>query len=243
MSKLLVISDVHTEFMRDGGGSFVKDLNKDVDVLIVAGDLAVGSGITGALRLLCRAYAHASVVYLTGNHEYYGYTPNYVHELVERACERHLNLRWIRAGESVRVGSQRFIGGTMWFPKPPSSATKQRLNDFKLIKDFEPWVYAENRTTVRALERGVKSTDVVVTHHLPSQRSVAPEYRGSDLNSFFVCDMEHVIRERKPKLWIHGHGHNSVDYDIGKTRVVCNPFGYALHEENDAFDYNNIIEL
>ena len=34
------------------------------------------------------------------------------------------------------------------------------------------------------------------------------------------------VRERQPKLWIHGHSHDRCDYLLGKTRVVANPLGY-----------------
>ena len=27
-------------------------------------------------------------------------------------------------------------------------------------------------------------------------------------------------------LWVHGHSHTAVDYDVAGTRVVCNPRGY-----------------
>jgi hypothetical protein len=37
-------------------------------------------------------------------------------------------------------------------------------------------------------------------------------------------------------LWIHGHTHESFDYVVSGTRVVCNPRGYAPMELNAAFD-------
>jgi hypothetical protein len=37
-------------------------------------------------------------------------------------------------------------------------------------------------------------------------------------------------------LWIHGHTHESFDYVVNSTRVVCNPRGYAPMELNEAFD-------
>jgi predicted phosphodiesterase len=43
---------------------------------------------------------------------------------------------------------------------------------------------------------------------------------------FFVCDMAARVRERQPKLWIHGHSHDRCDYLLGRTRVVANPLGY-----------------
>jgi hypothetical protein len=67
---------------------------------------------------------------------------------------------------------------------------------------------------------------VVVTHHLPSQRCVAPQWAGHPLNPFFVCELDALIQERRPAIWIHGHTHDSVDVRVGETRILCNPFGY-----------------
>jgi Icc-related predicted phosphoesterase len=242
--KILVVSDLHFEFTSDGGRSLVADFEKDVDVLVAAGDIAVGEGIPEALRLLSQNYKH--VVYVPGNHEYYGSTRSRVRTLIHKACKENDNLYWI-TGNAKRIDDQRFIGDTLWFPKHPT-APKHNMNDFRLIKDFEEWVYEENRQTVEMLGAHVCSQDIVVTHYLPSYQSVADKYRGSELNAFFVCDMEHVIRKEQPKLWIHGHTHTSCDYTIehengNKTRVVCNPFGYAWHEENPKFDYGKIIEI
>jgi hypothetical protein len=32
-------------------------------------------------------------------------------------------------------------------------------------------------------------------------------------------------------LWTHGHMHNTSDYLMGDTRVVCNPRGYDKYEQ------------
>jgi Icc-related predicted phosphoesterase len=234
-----LVSDLHFEFHRDGGGGLVAELARDCDVLVAAGDIAVGEGIRDALRLLCGAFER--VVYLPGNHEYYGTTRQHVIGLVDAACRRHENLSWLRPGASVIIGGQRFLGGTLWFPEHPT-APKHALNDFNLIRDFETWVYEENRETVAFLEGEVRSDDIVVTHHLPSPASTPDAFRDSPLNPFFVCDLEHLIRANQPKLWLHGHTHTSCDYLAGKTRVVCNPFGYP-RALNARFDPAKILEV
>ena len=83
------------------------------------------------------------------------------------------------------------------------------------------------------LERTVQEGDVVVTHHLPSRRSVAPQFAGDPLNAFFLCDMERLILARQPLWWIHGHTHHPFDYQLGQTRVVANPRGYPSEARPD----------
>jgi Icc-related predicted phosphoesterase len=234
-----IVSDLHFEFHRDGGGSLVAEFARDSDVLVAAGDIAVGDGITDALKLLCGAFER--VAYLAGNHEYYGTTREHVVGLVEMACDHHDNLSWLRPGTSVIIGRQRFLGGTLWFPEHPT-APKHALNDFNLIRDFETWVYEENRETAAFLESEVRSDDVVVTHHLPSPASTPDVFRDSTLNPFFVCDMERVIRTNRPRLWLHGHTHTSFDYAIEATRIVCNPFGYP-RALNAWFNTAKILEV
>jgi hypothetical protein len=46
----------------------------------------------------------------------------------------------------------------------------------------------------------------------------------SDLSDF-ILDRPHI------KLWTHGHMHNTSDYLVGNTRVVCNPRGYVKYEQ------------
>jgi hypothetical protein len=67
-------------------------------------------------------------------------------------------------------------------------------------------------------------------------------YRGSDLNRFFLSNMEWAIRKYKPKLWVHGHTHSSMDYVLGETRILCNPYGYH-HEKNPEYQKDLVIEL
>jgi Icc-related predicted phosphoesterase len=125
----------------------------------------------------------------------------------------------------------------MWFAK--SNAYKGGMNDFRMISDHQD-IYSENERFTRLLP-AITEDDVVVTHHLPSFRSVPPQFQNSSLNAFFVHDVENSIRQYSPSLWIHGHTHTNFDYTIGKTRVVANPRGYP--EENRAFQTDFVIEV
>jgi len=44
-------------------------------------------------------------------------------------------------------------------------------------------------------------------------------------------------------LWVHGHMHESFDYEIYGTRVVCNPRGYEPEALNPDFRPDWIMEL
>ncbi len=55
--------------------------------------------------------------------------------------------------------------------------------------------------------------------------------------------MDELILKRQPALWVHGHTHDSADYHLGSTHVVCNPFGYLGHELNDRWSSGKNIEV
>jgi predicted phosphodiesterase len=74
---------------------------------------------------------------------------------------------------------------------------------------------------------------VVVGHHTPSHLSCHPKYSNDQImNGGYHSDLSEFILDR-PRicLWTHGHTHERFDYQIGDTRVVCNPRGYAGHEQ------------
>jgi len=243
--KFLPISDLHFEFQADKGRSFVESL-PPADVVILAGDIAVGDGIPAALALFCNKYPR--VVYVHGNHEYYYTTYKAVQEFTQLAVAENSNLVYLDGTTTlILANGERILGGTLWFPRPllvqsQYDRAKLGMTDFKVIADFEDWVYPTHDKMVQHLTDNLQEGDIVITHHLPSYKSVNAKWQGDLLNHFFVGDVEHLILARKPKLWIHGHTHDSCDYMLGDTRVVCNPFGYAGVQLNQKFDDALILE-
>ena len=242
--RIQLLSDLHFEFHHDNGRSFVESLDPEgVDVLVLAGDVAVGEDLPDALGLLCRKFHDAAVVYVHGNHEFYHSDLERVRQLTRQSCGDNSNLSWLDKS-GVKVRGIWFWGAPLWFPHTVTDPSLKRLlNDFAEIGGFESWVYRENMDAVGFLKDSVRPGDIVVTHHLPSQLCAAPRHACSSLNPFFVCDLTPLILERRPRLWLHGHTHDSRDVQIGKTRAVCNPFGYARHDENRSFNDRFIIEV
>lgn len=74
---------------------------------------------------------------------------------------------------------------------------------------------------------------VVVGHHAPSAQSIHAQYaHDSIMNGGYSSNLDEFIMDHPQiRLWTHGHTHHPFDYMIGETRVVCNPRGYAGHEE------------
>jgi len=222
------VSDLHFEFHRDGGDSVIRELDvKGVDVGILAGDIipyAHHYCYDAVQRLMNR---WPQTLFVGGNHEFYGMDFN-------RKWQLPMKLKVLTVDNPVTIDGQRFVGDTMWFREPGPDADKNSMNDFSQIKNFEPGCYVEAEKTIEYLRDTIQKDDVVVTHYLPSMKSVPKQYKSSPLNAFFVTDVEDIIMDKQPKLWIHGHTHTTCDYTLGKTRVICNPLGYP--HENSGFD-------
>ena len=238
-----ILSDAHLEFHRDSGKEFVSSLETEgTEVLVLAGDIGAGAQLADALGRFCDHFQDAQIVYVHGNHTFYRSDRNTVCTLTKRLAREYHNLHWLDDG-TVNIGGRRFVGTPLWFEERPDNILHESaLTDFRLIDGYRSWVYAENRKAVRFIRETVQEGDIVVTHHLPSTKSVPERFRASSINRFFVCDMEDVIIGRQPLLWIHGHSHDASDYAIGRTRVVCNPFGYPT-ELNSGFRWPFLIKI
>jgi Icc-related predicted phosphoesterase len=84
---------------------------------------------------------------------------------------------------------------------------------------------------------------MVVTHHAPSSRSVYPRYARDQLTPAFASSLEMMMNGERAALWVHGHMHDSFDYEINGTRVVCNPRGYAPNALNSEFKLDLVVEI
>lgn len=225
-------SDLHLDYRGRAWRHKIEEIPIDGDVLVVAGDLADGNfdHYEGALRMLCNRFKH--VVMVAGNHDFFRSTREKVLAFRDEMNTSIDNLHWLEDSIDV-INGQRFLGCTLWFRKQPgNSQYAPSMPDFHAIYgdeeygQFREWVYEVNRESIEFLTANLRSTDVVVTHHLPHRRSVDPKFASSQMNRFFLCEMRELIEERQPKLWVHGHAHTDAKYVMGNTWVVCNPWGY-----------------
>jgi hypothetical protein len=126
------------------------------------------------------------------------------------------------------------------------------MNDFRMIQwaggdPLEPILVREihfkrARWLAQRLAEPFAGSTVVVTHHLPHRQSIHPKYAGTRFNPCFASDLDHLVRA-PVVLWVHGHTHESLDYVVNGTRVVCNPRGYFPSDPNPSFDPLGMVEL
>jgi Icc-related predicted phosphoesterase len=229
---------------------FVSDLHLDhwpldpfpvaADVLIVAGDLATAPH--QAWEFFARIPRGVRCLYVLGNHEHdrrpfpaYG---------EYRARLRDLPHVTVLENEAVEIGGIAFLGATLWSRVEPRQYASVARNLARVDTRTTPArISALHAATVGWLERAIPRVRpaVVVTHMAPSLRSVPAHHAGSNISSYFSTDLEALLAATRPRVWIHGHLHDPVDYRCRETRIVSNPRGYP--HESTAFAPTRYIEL
>lgn len=167
--------------------------------------------------------------------------------------------------DAVEIDGVRFLGCTLWTDFQNENAmvmnyAQQKMNDFHIIyeseskDDFPRYtimrpevVLGYHKKSVEFLkEELAKEFDgktIVVTHHLPSWQSIAYAYKDSDVNGAYASDLEYLMYDYQPDIWIHGHTHSSFDYMVDNTRILCNPRGYFPNQLNGNYNSSFIIEV
>lgn len=259
--KIRITSDLHNEFPLWGGYEnfpFPPLPDDKETVLVLAGDIGLLANPRTYEDLIRQCSEQFKYVFwIAGNHEYYqGNLDKYsIKSAIESLDLKNLyTSKLILEREKIAI-----IGDTLWTdfndadPRLMDYA-KIRMNDFRLIEVGDKRTALHPARTVVEYDRqkkrifedveyysGLGFKCVVVTHHAPSFKSVAEEYKGDDLNYAFYSEMDEEIKKYKIEYWIHGHTHKEFDYMIGETRVICNPKGYR-HEHNN-FNAKINIEL
>lgn len=228
--KIRLLSDVHHEFYED------KRLYANpgnADVLVVAGDLAVGHDrVWSALKQF--GDSHENVCYISGNHEYYGTDIPSFDAYLSRFA-RNTNIHFLNPG-SVVLGGVAFIGANLWTNFRKDAMAKmmcaRNINDFNRIKGFDTDYCSMLHTEhIKYIKEAYAATSphkkVIVTHFLPAIECISAQYRGGDLiNYYFANDYGDYISDLHDTTWLFGHTHDNVDVVIGDTRCIANPYGY-----------------
>jgi predicted phosphodiesterase len=232
--RLHILSDLHQEF----GEVAVPKV--DCDCVILAGDVATKSN---GLRWIRREFPEVPVIYICGNHEFYGEKhPRLIERLREQAKGTNVH---VLENESVVIGDTHFFGCTLWSDMAlmgdwvdGAAEAADSMNDYKRIRtSVQGYRHLKPRDTraahllsVQTMSQFFTTCDarrsVIVTHHAPSIRSL-PERRRTELISCaYASHLDDFILQHQPRLWIHGHIHHNNDYQIGETRVLANPRAY-----------------
>jgi len=226
--KIRLLSDLHLEFY-DNPSIYQ---SQGEDVLVLAGD--VHAGIHKTAGALAKFHAEQkNIVYLPGNHEYYG-TSIAEFDRAIGTVARDLGIHLLNPG-MVQLQSVTFIGATLWtnFANNPlaAHAAANGINDFRHIRGFDTAacsrLYDTHADYIQQAYAATVGTRIIVTHFLPATECIAPEYAGDNLiNNYFANRLGGYISTLHNTTWLFGHTHTTTDITLGTTRCVANPYGY-----------------
>lgn len=264
--KFRIISDVHSEFNSNHDRLDqipAHELDKE-SVLIIAGDYCVfyKNKFDTISVLSSRFY---SVIYVPGNHEYYkGSFPYSEQKFIKYITDNNLTNVHLLQNKTLQIDDIIIYGSTLWTRIDYSFYCDivNRMNDYKKIRSgnyhnnyanrFVPVICDEYfNKSISKLKTTIDSITtqklLVVTHHAPTELSIADEFINSPVTSAYYTELflndKYLDDSYRNKItvWVHGHTHNCVDTMINNTRIICNPCGYP--DQNTHFDKYKFIEL
>lgn len=252
--KFQIFSDLHVGLMKVKPITFAPDL----DGVIVAGDIC--EGVLNSFEYLRRLVpADLPIFMVAGNHEFFR---RYIREelALGRRHAPEFGIYFLE-NESVLFRGQVVVAGcTLWTDYACFGAENVPLvmracsgamNDHRRIgwqkrpwRRFRPQDAASLHRESRAFLSTASATPyptIVVTHHAPHWLSISERFGSDYVTGAYLSDLEELILEHQPDLFVHGHIHSSVDYRIGCSRIVANPHGYGC--ENPNFDGTMVVEI
>lgn len=201
-----------------------------------------------------------TVIYINGNHESYFGRFDRTSSTLKKNLEHLTNIHHLD-NEILELDGYTFVGTTLWTSlnngNPITETIVQgAMNDYKVIQNkfgstYRKLIPSDTTREHMLAKQFISQTSiendrlVVVGHHAPSSQSVHSRYNGVNdyqVNFAYYSDLENFILDHPNiELFVHGHTHDSFSYEIGSTKVLCNPRGY--NGENPNFDEELIIEL
>lgn len=248
---LHVLSDLHLE------RSTMQAARPPCDVVILAGDVA---GSTDGMRWAREQWPERPVLYVAGNHEFYGQQlPGLLGEL--RSAAEGSSVRLLENELAVLHGV-RFLGCTLWsdfdFDGPEQrersmSICGRVVNDYaqigfgtegrRLIPADTRDVHLQSRRWLaQRLSEPHEGPTVVITHHAPIIRTRPESSLLRAVAGAFASDLEDLMGAGKADLWIFGHTHRWADLEVRGTRVISNPRGYP-DQPVDGFEPALVVEV
>lgn len=267
--KLQILADLHHEFIghdKAGAAGWAKMQNTHADVTVVTGDLHTKGR---SIDLAARMWPVRPAILVAGNHEFYGSSwPAHINTLRDKAAE-HDNVHFLE-NDAVEIEGVVFLGCTLWtdcklweagpgkglFSYPQTiREIETGLNDYRSIRFSGPGgkyrtlkpsdTIQAHLDSVRWLKEQLEAHKgrrvIVVTHHAPSFKSIPEQYQRDVISAAFASHLDDLVRDSGAALWLHGHNHGQSDYQIGKTRVICNARGYP--GENTGYNPSLVVEV
>jgi predicted MPP superfamily phosphohydrolase len=241
-----VISDIHLEFNPKINISPII-YSANYHILVMAGD--IGYPTEEHYQNFLKKYSNQydNIILIAGNHEYYPESKDLLPiktEIIEQKIKKiteNSNIIFLnRDSYSIFIEDKKitFLGCTLWskIPEDMYKYAKNGLNDFNRIylgdgnfitpKIYNEWHERDSMWLEQQInEKNNNEILIIVTHHLPTFKVVAPEYKEDPLTCCFATSLDDLFKN-KLKMWICGHSHKPNYAVINNRGCLLNPCGY-----------------
>lgn len=256
--KIQIVSDLHLEFTANREWVAKNHIIPIGDVLLIAGDTYCLSHPEHAASFLQRVSDDFHLIISTlGNHEFYGSNIEQANP-VYRYYESYNHL--VLNNQNFIYQGIRFICSVLWSHVPSYHLydVQNGINDYRHIyKINEGGNYypirvedtnALHELSYRFIEQAIaekhSGPTILLTHHMPSYKSISPRYKNSRISSAFAANMDALI-EANPQIsyWFYGHAHDFHKMKINNCTLIRNPLGYVDQGEHQGFRRDYFIEI
>lgn len=242
------LSDLHNEF------DVYQPQVLDADVVLLVGDIDTKAR---GVKWASEAFPNSQVLYVPGNHEYYGGQLQHTLTKMREAAADTPNVHVMDRDELI-IGGVRFLGATGWTNYSSTGNllaaqydAQQTMKDFKKIRT-EKYSRArpldfmrENQLTVNWLKARLaepfEGKTVVFTHHAPLMELLDdhPE-SGTHIDACYANRWDDMMGP-PVDIWFSAHTHYSMDKSFNGTRNISNQRGYP--GEKTGFNPALVINL
>jgi Icc-related predicted phosphoesterase len=205
-------------FLDESIGVMVKQI-PDTNVLVVASTLYTD-------YKYCSEWMQRSLDDANARRKQYGEEPLTIDEVnMSGACRGLNDFRWGHVEDEF-----------------DDNQLKQRL---VRPDDYKKWFDKTFKKITDIVEGNPHWDIIVMTHHCPSPKCIAPQYVKDNLNASYVSDLEDFIfKHPNIKAWVCGHVHSQTITKIGENGqwLICNPRGYEKDMESDTWTPNTYLD-
>lgn len=245
---------------------WIPPANLDVEAILLGGDIHYSPNHLGEMLRSIRGTQPdtTQIIVVPGNGEYVN------QELIESrrqyraAVEAVPNAVFLDDNVSELPSGLTVIGSTLWSHVPDGEIDGYnrmlaaeglegvdgiRLGDRFLTLQDTNELHRQARSFIegqlRRLSRAQRDTTIVCTHFWPTLQPWASQGAEREpLYHIIGSDLDALIAECGPRLWLCGHAHTTHHVTIGTTQISSNPrAGDGPGNVNPDFQEFNIVEL
>lgn len=255
--KVVYASDLHLEFKENTRYMEENPLIPSGEILLLAGDIHYLKRAKDETYYPHPFWDWASANFLqtlvvAGNHEFY--KGKDLSRMTEGAVvDIRPNIQLCH-NAVITIENVDFILTTLWgrIPTVDAFMIENSVSDFRQITYGEEYFSAsdfnrEYRKSLAFLQDAIgkaANKKVVVTHHVPTELCMSPDFKGSKLNSAFVVELHDFIFDSPVDYWVYGHSHrNMPEVGINGTKLICNQLGYIADGEENSFKADAFFEI